>query len=243
MPKPRFRTVETARPRGDWARRATSTAARGGRRVREAWVEAELDDQWMVAYRVVPGRHREPIIAELRIFPLERTRGRPPGRWSADVLGIEAQAPDDGISADVVRRVSVGEHRLVGQKFARWLQDSASQIVTPELLKQMPALAGLKGTTIAGHVPVPPPPGKRKRGRPPIRSEQFYAKLARDYAQRVAEGSPHPTADLARRRRWSLSKVRNMLHEARRRGLLSPTAQGRSGGGLTDRALAILKKK
>jgi hypothetical protein len=34
--------------------------------------------------------------------------------------------------------------------------------------------------------------------------------------------------------------VRDLLHEARRLGLLSSTGQGRSGGELTPKALAIL---
>ena len=45
---------------------------------------------------------------------------------------------------------------------------------------------------------------------------------------------------LARRRNLPQSKVRDMLHEARRLELLSSTGRGRSGGGLTAKALAIL---
>jgi hypothetical protein len=84
------------------------------------------------------------------------------------------------------------------------------------------------------------PPSAQRRGRPPIRSEAFYAKLARDYIERVAPGSPRPTTDIARRRQLPQSKVRDMLHEARRLELLSSTGRGRSGGGLTPKALAIL---
>lgn len=190
----------------------------------------------MAAYRLVPGRYGEPVIAELRIFPLERTKGRPPGRWSGEVLGIAANIPEGGISADVVRNVSVGVHRQVGREFSRWLKEAPLSRTALER-----ALATVKKVeTFKAHVVVESPP-EPKRGRPPIRSEKFYAKLAREYAERVAEGSPRPTADVARRRKLPTPKVRDMLHEARRRGLLSPTGQGRPGGELTAKALDILK--
>jgi hypothetical protein len=194
----------------------------------------------MAAYRLVPGQHRQPVIAELRVFPREQMKGRPPGRWGAEVLGIEVTVPEGGISAELVRRVRIGEHRQVGREFSRWLREQV-QSTPPTIAHEeiAPALASLHGRTLTASV-LDEPASAPKRGRPPIRSEEFYAKLARDYTERVAQGSPRPTADIARRRNLPQSKVRDMLHEARRLGLLSSTSRGRSGGGLTPKAVAIL---
>lgn len=212
------------------------TAAAGAptRRRAEAWVEAVVNEQWMAAYRLVPGPHREPVIAEIRIFPRERARGRPPGRWSAEVLGLDTTIPEGGLSAEVVRQVRIGEHRQVGAAFSRWLDEERTTRQSTFRGQTAPALGALAGQTFTLSTLEP------KRGRPPIRSEQFYAKLARDYAERVAQGSPRPTTDVARRRRLSAARVRDMLHEARKRDLLSSVGQGRSGGELTPKALAIL---
>jgi hypothetical protein len=234
-----------------WARRF---GARSRQPLREAWVEALVNDQWMAAYRLVQGQHNQPVVAEVRIFPRERTKGRPPGRWSAEVLGIDAKVPEGGISADLVRRVHMGAYRQVGRKFSRWLNRPVDRVVGDDNAQDRPQTAPLPtAQTISGeHIPsalaadrtitvyMLGSPSTRIRGRPPLRSDEFYAKLARDYAQQVAHGSPRPTADVARRRRLSPSKVRDMLHEARRRGLLSPTVRGRFGGQLTDRAREIL---
>src|SRR5206468_7813862 len=109
MFKPKLRVREASRPKSAWAERVRRSTTHGQelQTVYEVWVEAAVNDQWMAAYRLVPGQHREPVIAELRIFPRERMNGRPPGRWSAAVLGIEANVPEGGISADLVRRVRI----------------------------------------------------------------------------------------------------------------------------------------
>ena len=113
--------------------------------------------------------------------------------------------PEGGISADLVRHVRIGEHPQLGREFARWLREQVqSAPLTIGHEEIAPALASLHGQTITASVLEPSAP---KRGRPPIRSEEFYAKLARDYVARVAEGSPRPTADIARRRNLPQSKV------------------------------------
>ena len=222
-PKPTFKAHESKRPKNAWATRVV-TAAHGRTRptLREAWVESVVGDQWMAAYRLVPGLHREPVIAEIRIFPRERTKGRLPGRWSVEALGLDANIPEGGLSAEVVRQVRIGEHRQVGAAFSQWLGEEQTTV--------QPTFGGQMA----------PPAQTPKRGRPPTRSETFYAKLAQAYAERVANGSPRPTADVARRRRLPATKVRDMLHQARQLGLLSSAGRGRRGGELTPKALAVL---
>ncbi len=52
--------------------------------------------------------------------------------------------------------------------------------------------------------------------------------------------SSSPTMDLAREMNINPSQARDMLHEARRRKLLTKTQRGRAGGELTEKALTVL---
>lgn len=81
-----------------------------------------------------------------------------------------------------------------------------------------------------------PRPGRRGR------DDRFYAALARDYVV-VLSTSSSPVADLGEKYAMSRSQVRNLLHEARQRGLLTtPATRGQAGGELTDRARALLEE-
>lgn len=237
---PKFHAIKARRPKSDWATqvRAAAVLRHGSdKTAHHAWVESALDSDWMVAYRIVPGQHREPVVAELRIFRREHIEGRPAGQWSADVLGIDAAAPGQGITADVIRRVSVSDHRRVGRQFAKWLDAVAPAVLSAQLRNQRRAPNEPKGKK-AGE-----PESRAKPGRPPVHDEQFFAKLARDYAELVRFGSATPTKKLAEQRNLTPSRMRALLHDARERGMLSKAAKGRSGGGLTDSAAAMLAKK
>jgi hypothetical protein len=76
-----------------------------------------------------------------------------------------------------------------------------------------------------------PRPGRRGR------QDAFYASVALDY---VSAGTT-PVKDMAKRRHLSQARVRDLVHEARRRELLSRSAgRGRAGGSLTEKAKSIL---
>src|SRR5438876_11880491 len=81
-----------------WAARLVGTPRGKKTRhtIRQAWIEVPLDDAWMVAYQLV-NLSGEPVVAEVRVFPNERGKGRPPGVWSAEFLGVNARAPAGGI--------------------------------------------------------------------------------------------------------------------------------------------------
>lgn len=83
-------------------------------------------------------------------------------------------------------------------------------------------------------------PGRR-RGRKPF-PDRFYAEVARDYIDAIAKGSRNPTLDAARRLPANRRRrVRDILHEARNRNLLTPAPKGRrQGGDLTETARALL---
>jgi hypothetical protein len=244
----KFRHTRRDRIGTAWANRVRAAAtARSGQRVHDAWVEAEIDKSWMAAYRLVPGQFGQPVIAEIRVFPHETTEGRPAGQWSAEVLGVYAKPPQGGITAEVIRKVPVAEHRQVGRDFAEWVGGVAPDrapvgsvtIKIPRSAK-MPTRGAVNAKLTGAKFKAVLPARRSKRGRPPIHGDRFFAELARDYAQRVAEGSPHPTKDLAEKRGISRVRMRALLSEARKRKLLSGSGRGRSGGTITNRAEGVL---
>lgn len=216
MARARFRSQEVTRAVENWAQRSLATSA-SRRKVKEAWVEVELDG-WMVAYRLVAGDFGEPILAELRVFPLETNRDRPAGVWSAEVLGVKAKVPSGGLPADLLRHVSVTEPRRFGGEFSQWLEKNRKR----------------RARKAAQRTERSSP----KRGRP-ARSDRQLARVARAYVESATE-SRSPVADVASQLRLTPAQVRNILSRARRKGLLSPTQPGRSGGQLSDYARDLL---
>src|SRR5688572_6351844 len=71
----------------------------------EAWMEAPLGDEWVVAYRLFV-RERRIVIGEVRVFPAEK-RTHEPGVWSAHWLGDFAEVPKGGIRGRLLRRVGL----------------------------------------------------------------------------------------------------------------------------------------
>src|SRR5688572_25527979 len=87
--------------------------------VKECWIEAKVDDRWMVAYRLIP-QGGVAVVAEVRLFPLQKESvQRSPGEWSAGLLGIHATAPRGGIDARLLRKIRIGEHYSAGQAFLK----------------------------------------------------------------------------------------------------------------------------
>ena len=73
------------------------------------------------------------------------------------------------------------------------------------------------------------------------RSDLFYAKAAARYVELLTSSSP--TADLAREMDLRPSQTRDLLHQARRRKLLTASSEGKAGGELTTKALSLLGVK
>ena len=83
-----------------------------------------------------------------------------------------------------------------------------------------------------------------QRWSPSAWPDERDARIAAAYVARVEAGSRHAGADVASASRGTLSaaQVRDAIHTARGRGLLTPTTkQGRPGGQLTPRAEALLR--
>jgi hypothetical protein len=77
------------------------------------------------------------------------------------------------------------------------------------------------------------------RGKP----DEDYARAAAEYVRFVAEGERAPLRSLAGVLHVSESRARNIVHEARVRGLLTKTQPGRRGGRLTAKAQRLLGRE
>jgi hypothetical protein len=87
------------------------------------------------------------------------------------------------------------------------------------------------------------PSGPARVGRPGSagRPDRQYAEWAFRYAKKLAEGSRSPIKDLAAEHGRSPGQVRDLIHDARVRGLLSKERQGRAAGSLTPKAIQLLR--
>jgi hypothetical protein len=192
----------------------------GSTQVNSLWFEVPLGTVWRAAYLLTVERG-QPIVAEVRIMPLETAPKRPAGMWSGEVLGSLATSPPGGITARLLRTVKVGEH-----------QQCCGEILE-RIRREFPAaLLGVGG--LDAH---PSPHRVRRDGR----SDLFYAMAASDYARICERGSRRPTTDLARARDITPSQARDVIYETRQRGWLSAAhGRGRGGGVLTVKAQVLL---
>ena len=161
------------------------------------------------------------VMAELKVFPGpgagtdgRRTSRRKPGDWSGRQDALE-HVPDGGVSARLLRCIRLTDlHQLV--------------------LSSIPHGSDLH----------PQPAGSRARvGRPGSagRPDRHYAEWAFRYAKKLAEGSRSPIKDLAAEHGRNPGQVRDLIHDARVRGLLSKERQGRAAGSPTPKAIRILR--
>jgi hypothetical protein len=198
--------------------------------VRPTWLETPINDDWMSATRLAV-QDGQVVVAELRIFPSEPafTR-RAPGVWSAELLDDAAPVPRGGLSAETVRKVRLTDYRRYTKKILDDLRNKYSSANAREVIDRL-----------LGPVAAAQPLARPRRARGGGRPDTFYAKLADEYARATERGSRQPVADLAKRHNTKKPRMRDMIREARERGLLTFFAQGRPGGTLTQRGRELLK--
>ena len=201
-----------------------------GRQLNEAWIEVPAGEGWLASYRVVM-KQAVPVIAEIRVLPQEADH-RTPGNWSRDPVSV----PADGIPARVLRRLRLTDPIGLFENFVKqWEADQGEEVA-----QRVFGRFGFRRSE--GAVP-------KRTGRAG-RSDAFYARWAAAYVERLQRGSRHPVRDLVTRppvkiagfasSRAPDATVRAILHEARRRKLLTRAPAGRAGGELTEKSMQLL---
>ena len=144
-------------------------------------------------------------------------------------MGGKAQAPPGGLTARLLRKVRLGESARFTRKFLQWYRERLGDTgFLPEHLLGRQGLAPPEKTTI------------RRRGRKGM-PDLFYARIARDYAKAINRGGRQPITDVAEAKRLPRNKVRDMVHQARERGLLTDGIPGRPIGQLTQKGMMLLR--
>jgi len=200
------------------------------------WKKFALEGgQWTCAYRIAE-QDGHPVLGELCIYPSD-IRRKP---WSSRPTA----PPRGGITTRLLRKLSLGRHSAVvrGQ-----IDEAASE--SPEgpgtgesssvedFNRELVRALGFQAPDDRGRGTTPRRRGPGRPGRP----DTFYARIAERYVKELEEGNPHPTAAVASDSHYSQANVRDMVHEARARGLLSPAPRkGLPGGWLTVRARELL---
>jgi hypothetical protein len=190
------------------------------------WVlDRALEPEWSVLYRVVE-QDGNPVVAELRVVPAPHSEEE--DEWAEEALlkpqktwGVEPPVADGGLLARQVRAVRPG--RAIKES-RRWAA-----------LERENPIAHALGFRFSDSV-LNAPRHVGRRGR----SDRFYVEVCVAYIDAVQAGEPAPVQAAADRLGFKHAHVRDALHRARRRGLLTPPPPGRAGGQLTDKARAVL---
>jgi hypothetical protein len=143
--------------------------------------------------------------------------GTGPTLVSVSVAPAALSAPESGLTTDVLRAVRVGD---LHARARDWLSLG-------------PPDGPWFGTDPAEFNEVRHP-GRRGR------DDSFYAQVAAWYVHLLTRADHAPAAALAEQMKVSVSSIRGLLYEARRRGLLTNAPPGRAGGQLTDKARGLL---
>ena len=192
------------------------------------WTISPLDEDWFsyVRFVAIDGR---PVIAELRVLPTAAQFGEVGDPWMAPALDRTEwpEPPDEGLTSRALRRVHLGQAVDLAHKQIQKLLDRDRE---PRLMPKFTAEA----------VSAPRQPGRRGR------DDRFYATVAAIYVEALERDPRRPVVlaaqMLSKRRRGTFKPayVRDLLHVARQRGLLTRPPKGRAGGQLTGKARAAL---
>jgi len=242
-------------------------SASGGALVREDFEYARDADgvdraRWSVWLRFA-AKDGQLLVTELRITPyLWRTKhDRQSGQWQDDSACYADSPPGDGITQRMVRQIRVGSLIAFAQtsithpfRFSPVRSDAKPITVyhrRKRVLYDPPtathfrraegefiaSMQRLLGAVFPG---LPLRPRKRRNvGRP----DEHYLELAFDYSAAIRTGSKHVLQDLARAWGEPTERIRDWVHETRRRGLLSKGKRGVPGGVLTPFALKLLSEQ
>jgi hypothetical protein len=200
--------------------------------------------------------HGQPVVAEVRVFPADEWPGRRLGEWRAELLGVLARDAEQrsisgivpvktGLAAPTLRSVPFSMLRQFAPRFIDALMAQVKQTdkgllsvgLGSNLWESLGAIALHKaGMRRQSETPAPASRGPRAW------SDRRYAQIAAAYVAQIEAGHRQVYPAIARRFRLTPEQVRDAIHTARhKRGLLSRTTkQGRPGGQLTPKAVALL---
>lgn len=198
----------------------------------DAWFEVPLQGTWATApwrasYRVRPEGDRV-VVVEVRVIPHLGNPGADPGEWNAETAVI----PKGGMAARLIRdELVLGTHihEMLPAFLNRTRQNLPAALFDAWLVR-----LGYPAEVAKG-------PGARAGRGPKGRSDRELAELAAVYVSKRGERAPvkvtakevglHPTV------------LRDVLHRARKRGVLTRTKQGHAGGQLTPYGRSLLREK
>lgn len=203
------------------------------------WVVLPLGEHWD-SYVRFDAQAGHPVIAELRILPRTDTPGvlgpHDPHAddWLTATLGgtPEVAPPEDGLTTRALRRVHLGHAlELAYEQLDQWIDRERRQ---PDWQRPVPAFTD-------DAISAPRRPGRKGR------DDRFYATVASAYVDALERGSRKPVVDAAQSLgdktggSYEPTYIRDLLHEARRRELLTRPPKGRAGGQLTEKAFMALR--
>jgi len=227
------------------------------------WVAERTRDGWIALYRF-EAEEGYPLLAELRVLPspdfhailaagVDEAGGLPAEVSLDDLEPISVAAlkrlvdgslrpgapPVGGLTSRRLRAFRAGEAQEQARRLADFGVNSGGLTATRrEDDKRGSGLAGFVVDDLgyaADAVQEPRRPGRRGH------EDAYYAEFAAQYVAALGLGSSKPVVDVAKGRGESPAYVRDVIHEARRRRLLTAAPRGKSGGRLTDKALTALQ--
>jgi hypothetical protein len=206
------------------------------------WVAERLENGWAALYRF-EAQDGYPALGELRVVVApDPVLG--PQAWQRLVRdGSSESVPAGGLTSRGLRHLHLGK----AQEQARWFVDQFGPGLKWTRNADAPRGAGLAGGTYddLGYQPEavsePRRPGRRGR------DDFYYAEFAELYVDALASGSSRPVADVADKlsrngQTYTAAYVRDVIHQARRRELLTTAPPGRPGGHLTEKARGVLQE-
>ena len=196
----------------------------------DVWFEVPLEGNWQtapwrVAYRVRPSGDRV-VVAEVRVFPHLGSPGAPPGEWNVET-GV---VPEGGMPARLIR-----DGLVLGTHIHDWLPAFLNRT-----RKRYPFFIFKELEQLGYPAKVRKGPGARAGRGSKGRTDRELAELAAVYVTKRGERAQ--VAATAEEVGLPTTAVRDALHKAREKGVLTPTQQGRAGGELTPRAEALLRQ-
>ena len=196
-----------------------------------------------------------PVLTDLSVWPWQVTVAGPePGTsqmggrvfaqgephpesgWSE----LAEDVPPGGIPARLIRSINAGQLVALAQK-----QANAAAVVEADRADRFaasrPDLARyLRATSVASTSITGPVKRSGRRGN----GIDHYLTWAVRYADKIEAGVAHPNKVLAKEHNETTNYVRDTITDARRRyGLLTKSGQGRAGGQLTAKALALIAER